>query len=94
MVGQLAREFEGRVQFVTSPGLADSDEHAEAVKDFGWPDYMVHAVDTKGDLWRHLDVIYRGAWLFIDDDGTVSSRSVTHIPKAKVKESLEKLVAS
>ena len=94
MVAQLAREYEGKVLFLTSPGLDDQPAMEEAVEDFDWPESMVHAVDEDGSLWRHLDVLYRGAWIFVNDDGSVAERSVTHLPERRVREALDKLVAT
>lgn len=94
MVARFAREYEGRVTFLTSPGLDNQKAMEEAVGDFKWPGSMIHAVDEDGDLWRHFDVLYRGAWIFLDDDGTVIHRSVTHLPEKQVEQNLEKLVAS
>jgi hypothetical protein len=94
MVARFAREYEGRVTFLTSPGLDNQKAMEQAVRDFKWPASMIHAVDENGQLWRHFDVIYRGAWIFLDDDGNVVERSVTHIPGKQVGENLEKLVAA
>jgi hypothetical protein len=94
MVARFAREYEGRVTFMTSPGLDNQNAMEQAVKDFKWPASMIHAVDENGDLWRHFDVLYRGAWIFLDDDGRVVERSVTHLPERQVGENLEKLVSS
>lgn len=77
--------------FLTSPGLASTDEMSEAVKDFEWPDHMVHAIDADGSLWRHFGVRFRGTWVFIDDDGTVT-RTSPHPPEAEVERALQALV--
>jgi hypothetical protein len=94
MVARFAREYEGRVTFLTSPGFDNQKAMEQAVRDFKWPASMIHAVDENGRLWRHFEVIYRGAWIFVDDDGQVAGRSVTHIPAKEVGENLGKLVAS
>jgi hypothetical protein len=94
MVARFAREYEGRVTFLTSPGLDSQEAMEQAVKDFKWPASMIHAVDENGGLWRHLNVLYRGAWIFLDDDGKVLHQSVSHLPEKQVKENLERLVAS
>jgi len=65
-----------------------------AVKDFGWPDSMIHAVDEGGRLWRHFDVVYRGAWIFLNDDGTVLEQSLTHITEDEIRKNLDRLVDS
>lgn len=92
MVAQLAREYEGRVVFFTSPGQDSQPAMQRAVEEFGWPDSMIHAVDDSGRLWRHFDVVYRGAWLFLNDDGTVVRQTLTHIPVENVRENLERLL--
>jgi hypothetical protein len=90
----VARDYEGKVQFLTSPGL-DSDKAMEqAVDEFNWPDSMTHAIDRDGTLWEHLEVRYRGAWIFVNDDGEVSFRSLTHIPEKEVRSRLEELISS
>jgi hypothetical protein len=50
MIARFAREYEGRVTFMTSPGLDDQSAMADAVNDFGWPSSMIHAVDEDGRL--------------------------------------------
>ncbi|HEX2179101.1 MAG TPA: hypothetical protein VHL54_06230 [Actinomycetota bacterium] len=92
MVAQVAREYEGQVTFFTSPGQDNTTAMERAVREFEWPESMVHGVDEDGALWRHFDVVYRGAWIFVNDDGSVLDRSVTHIPEAAVRENLDKLV--
>jgi len=94
MVARFAREYEGRVTFMTSPGLDNQKAMEEAVADFRWPGSMIHAVDEDGGLWRHFDVPYRGSWIFLDDDGKLVHQSVTHLPERQVRQNLEKLVAS
>ncbi|HEX2148845.1 MAG TPA: hypothetical protein VHI31_01530 [Actinomycetota bacterium] len=94
MVAQVAREYEGRVLFVTSPGQDGQPAMERAVSDFKWPDSMVHAVDDGGKLWRHFDVVYRGAWIFVNEDGTVLEQSLTHIPGDEVRANLDRLVDS
>lgn len=94
MVAQVAREYEGRVLFVTSPGQDGQPAMERAVSDFRWPDSMVHAVDDGGKLWRHFDVVYRGAWIFVNEDGTVLEQSLTHIPGDEVRANLDRLVDS
>lgn len=66
---------------------------AEFVKEFGWPDTMVHAIDKNGELWSHFGVRFRGTWVMINQDGRVLSRSVGHIPKDELNKRLEKLTA-
>lgn len=66
----------------------------KAVKDFRWPDSMVHAVDERGELWRHFEVAYRGAWIFVNDDGRVIEQSLTHIPESEIRANLDLLVES
>ncbi len=78
---------------MTSPGLDGQEAMARAVKDFDWPRSMIHAVDEDGRLWRHFDVLYRGAWVFVDDDGHILERSVSHLPEARIQQVLEELVA-
>jgi hypothetical protein len=92
MVAQVAREYEGRVVFFTSPGQDGQAAMERAVKEFGWPDSMLHAVDDGGKLWRHFDVVYRGAWIFVNQDGTVVEQSLTHIPEEEVRANLDRLV--
>jgi hypothetical protein len=92
MVAQVAREYEGQVVFFTSPGQDGETAMERAVKEFGWPDSMVHAVDDGGKLWRHFDVVYRGAWIFVNEDGTVVEQSLTHIPEEEVRANLDRLV--
>lgn len=91
-VGQFARRYEGRVVFLTSPGLASTGEMSEAVEDFGWPNHMVHAVDPDGSLWSHFGIRFRGSWVFISDDGQVT-RTSPHPPASEVEKELEELVA-
>lgn len=92
MVAQVARDYEGKVLFFTSPGQDGQPAMERAVRDFLWPDSMVHAVDDGGKLWRHFDVVYRGAWIFINQDGTVLKQSLTHIPENEVRANLDLLV--
>ncbi len=92
MVAQVARDYEGNVLFLTSPGQDGQPAMERAVRDFGWPDSMIHAVDDDGKLWRHFDVVYRGAWIFINQDGTVLEQSLTHIPEDEVRANLDRLV--
>jgi hypothetical protein len=94
MIARFAREYEGRVTFMTSPGLDDQSAMADAVNDFGWPSSMIHAVDEDGRLWRHFDVLYRGAWVFIDDDGRVHERSPSHLKESRIREILEELTSA
>ncbi len=54
MVAQLARDYEGRVLFVTSPGQDGQRAMREFVKEFKWPGSMVHAVDTDGALFGSI----------------------------------------
>ena len=93
MVAQVARHYEGKVRFLTSPGLDNEKAMEQAVEDFKWPDSMTHAIDRDGSLWEHLEVRYRGAWIFLNDDGEVSFRSVTHIPEKEVRSHLEELTS-
>ncbi len=92
MVAQVAREYEDKVTFFTSPGQDNPEAMERAVKDFKWPGSMIHAVDDNGRLWRHFDVVYRGAWIFLNDDGTILEQSLTHLPEEKVRENLDQLV--
>lgn len=94
MVAQLARDYEGKVVFFTSPGQDNQTAMQRAVEEFEWPESMIHAVDEGGRLWRHFDVVYRGAWIFLNDDGTILKQSLTHISEQEVKENLDRLVAS
>lgn len=94
MVAQVAREYADRVVFFTSPGQDSQAAMREAVREFGWPDTMVHAVDDGGRLWRHFDVAYRGAWIFLNDDGTIIEQTLTHIPEGAVRNNLDRLVNS
>ena len=80
--------------FFTSPGQDNRAAMERAVKDFGWPDSMIHAVDEGGRLWRHFDVVYRGAWIFLNDDGTVLEQSLTHITEDEIRKNLDRLVDS
>lgn len=93
MVAQLARDYEGKVIFFTSPGQDSQPAMQRAVKEFEWPDSMIHAVDEGGRLWRHFDVVYRGAWIFLNDDGTIIKQSLTHISEEEVTHNLDRLVA-
>lgn len=63
------------------------------MKEFEWPDTMLHAIDRNGELWTHFGVRFRGTWIMIDDDGRVLSRSIGHIPKDELTKRLEQLVA-
>ncbi len=92
MVAQVARDYEGKIEFITSPGQDSQKAMLRAVNDFRWPDSMTHAVDPDGKLWEHLRVRYRGAWIFVNDDGEVLFQSVTHIPEKDVRGQLERLV--
>lgn len=94
MVAQVARDYEGKVLFFTSPGQDGQPAMERAVDDFKWPDSMVHGVDDSGKMWRHFDVVYRGAWIFINQDGTVVEQSLTHIPEEDVRANLDRLVES
>lgn len=94
MVAQVAREYADRVVFFTSPGQDNQAAMREAVEEFGWPDSMIHAVDDGGRLWRHFDVVYRGAWIFLNDDGTIIEQTLTHIPEEAVRDNLDRLVES
>lgn len=80
--------------FFTSPGQDNERAMVKAVDEFGWPDSMVHAVDDGGRLWRHFDVVYRGAWIFLNDDGQVLEQSLTHISETDVRKNLDRLVES
>lgn len=94
MVAQLARDYEGQVQFVTSPGQDSEPAMQKFLIEFGWPKSMVHAVDRNGELWQHFGVRYRGAWIFVDQDGEVQFQSVTHISEKEARANLDRLVAS
>ena len=94
MVAQVAREYADKVTFVTSPGQDNEAAMQRAVKEFRWPDSMIHAVDDSGRLWRHFDVVYRGAWIFLNDDGTIVEQSLTHITEKEVRENLDRLVST
>jgi hypothetical protein len=94
MIARFARQYEGKVTFMTSPGLDGQEAMAEAVKEFDWPASMIHAVDEDGGLWRHFDVLYRGAWVFVDDDGSVYERSASHLPESRIRKVLEELTAA
>ncbi|HEX2053500.1 MAG TPA: hypothetical protein VHJ78_07240 [Actinomycetota bacterium] len=94
MVAQVARDYEGKVTFLTSPGQDNVRAMEKAVVEFGWPDSMIHAVDEGGRLWRHFDVVYRGAWIFLNDDGKIVQQSLTHISEEDVRQNLDLLVAS
>jgi hypothetical protein len=74
MVAQVAREYEGKVQFLTSPGLDSEKAMEQAVDESRGPDSMTHSINRDGSLWERLEVRYRGAWIFLDD-GEVSFRS-------------------
>jgi hypothetical protein len=93
MVAQVARDYEGKVQFVTSPGLDSEKAMVQAVKDFGWPGSMTHAVDLNGDLWRHFQVPFRGSWIFLNNDGNVIYQSPSHIPEKDVRGSADQLLS-
>jgi hypothetical protein len=60
----------------------------EFVRRFKWPDRMVHAVDRSGALWAHFGVRFHGTWIMVDDDGSVSSQSVGHIPEQETRKPL------
>lgn len=94
MVAQLAQDYEGKVQFLTSPGQDSQDPMREFVKEFRWPSSMVHAVDTNGELWQHFKVRFRGAWIFVDENGTVQFQSPTHLPEKDVRANLDRLLQS
>lgn len=66
---------------------------AKFVKEFGFPDTMLHAIDRNGELWNHFATRFRGTWIMINQDGRVLSRSVGHISKAELSDRLEQLVA-
>lgn len=93
MVAQVARDYEGKIEFITSPGLDGQKAMERAVKEFGWPASMTHAADTDGKLWEHMKVRYRGAWIFLNDDGEIIFQSVTHIPGKDVRAYIEKLLS-
>lgn len=92
MVAQVARDYEGKIEFLTSPGQDNEEAMERAVKEFGWPASMTHAVDTDGKLWEHLKVRFRGAWIFLNDDGKIVFQSATHIPGKDVRSNIEKLL--
>lgn len=66
---------------------------AESVREFGWPDTIVHAVDKSGELWTHFGVRFRGTWIMINQDGRVLSRSAGNISREELIERLDQLVA-
>ncbi len=93
MVAQVARDYEGKIEFLTSPGQDNQKAMERAVKEFGWPASMTHAVDTDGKLWEHMKVRYRGAWIFLNDDGEILFQSVTHISGKDVRANIDKLLS-
>lgn len=66
---------------------------AAFVKEFGWPDTMIHAIDRNGELWSHFGTRFRGTWVMINQDGSENSRSIGHIPKDELIKRLEQLIA-
>ncbi|MGI8427404.1 MAG: TlpA family protein disulfide reductase [Actinomycetota bacterium] len=82
------------MKFLTSPGQDGEKPMEKFVKDFNWPESMTHAVDPDGSLWRHLNVRYRGAWIFVNADGKVLFQSVSHIPEKEVRSRLDALVSN
>ncbi|MDQ4145963.1 MAG: hypothetical protein M3198_19895 [Actinomycetota bacterium] len=91
MVAQVARDYEGKIEFLTSPGQDSVGPMEEFIEEFRWPDSMTHAVDRDGELWAHFNVRFRGAWIFINQDGTVVFQSPSHIPERQVRENLQRL---
>jgi hypothetical protein len=77
---------------MTSPGLDAEPAMIDFVRRFGWPDTMVHAVDKDGDLWAHFGVRFRGTWLMVNQDGSVLSQSIGHIPEQELRTRLDALV--
>ncbi len=94
MVGQFAREYEGKVQFLTFPGQDSEKPMQEFVKEFRWPESMLHGVDQKGELWQQFEVRFRGTWILLNDDGQVLHRTVGHVSEKQVRSNLERLVSS
>ncbi|MGH9194404.1 MAG: hypothetical protein ACRD1T_01525 [Acidimicrobiia bacterium] len=94
MVAQVARDYEDKIEFITSPGQDSEKAMQKFVKEFGWPASMTHAVDADGKLWEHLRVRYRGAWSFLNGDGKILFQSITHIPEKDVRDNLDKLLSS
>jgi hypothetical protein len=94
MVAQVARAYEGKIEFLTSPGQDAVGPMEEFVDEFEWPAFMTHAVDQDGELWDHFKVHYRGAWIFLNQDGKVLFQSPSHIPERQVRDNLDKLESS
>ncbi|HLF69967.1 MAG TPA: hypothetical protein VI541_03315 [Actinomycetota bacterium] len=93
MIAQVARDYVGRVEFLTVPGEDSVQAMARFLEEFEWPDSMTHAVDKDLRLREHFQVRFRGAWIFLNDDGTILFQSVTHIPETQVRANLDKLLS-
>lgn len=79
---------------MTSPGLDAEPAMQDFVNRFKWPDTMVHAVDSNGELWAHFGVRLRGTWVMVNEDGTVASQSAGHISKEELENRLNELISS
>lgn len=74
----MARQYEGKIRVLTSPGLDSTDNMSEAVRDFKWPSSIVSMPDRDGKLWSHFGARFRGTWVLINSKGEVVQRTSPH----------------
>lgn len=85
------RDYADRITFIGLPGEDGPANMAEFVQKYGLQK-MVHAVDTDTKLRRQFGARFRGTWIYINQDGTVT-RTIGHIPKSELRENLDRLAA-
>lgn len=88
----MARQYEGRLQVLTSPGLDDVANMSRAVENFNWPPSIINMPDENEKLWAHFGVRFRGTWVLINRRGEVVQRTSPHPPD--LLKHLDRLVSS
>ena len=92
MVAQVARRYEGEVQFVGF-GSRDSAARLEGFVDEHALDGFPHAQDESGELRARLGVVGQPTWIFVDATGK-AEKVYGELGEKRLVEELDQLVAA
>ena len=85
------RDYGDKIIFIGLPGEDSTANMSEFVKKFSLQT-MIHAVDIDTSLRRQFGTRFRGTWIYINQDGTVT-RTIGHVPPSEFRKNMERLIA-
>ena len=74
-------------------GLDDAGSMADFVERHGL-DGFPHAYDPDGSIWQRFGTISRSAFVFVDDDGSISKTEYGSVDAAELEERIDELLAT